>query len=169
MTRFKEHLQSFLYNDFKTKFAHHLLENGLPMGTSHYIMYILHVTTNFPHLENLKELYVYKKTTNSKQMNNKHISSPSEIHDVVTRHPLIAVYCVWFDTSLTKKSERWPSNSKECYVRFVYLYASSRVTFNHVNCLKLIYSLHKFLNDFYFVHVQHLLTVNWKRQDKKYK
>jgi len=60
--RFQEHLRDFKYNNNKSKFSVHLIENKHSIGCTNDIMEILHVTNKGRSMDTIEKFHFYKET-----------------------------------------------------------------------------------------------------------
>ena len=84
--RFQEHLRDFKYNNNKSKFAQHLLENRHAIGNMEDIMEIVHTTTKGKKLDALENFYIYKETIDGNQINEKSTVKGNELFDTIIKH-----------------------------------------------------------------------------------
>jgi len=68
---FEEHYRDFKYNNNKSKFAMHLLENHHSIRHTDDIMEILYITNKGCLMNNTEKYYIYKETKNGNQINGK--------------------------------------------------------------------------------------------------
>ena len=80
--RFQEHFQDFKYNNNKSKFATHLIENNHSIGHIDDIMEILHIAKKGRSMDTIANYYIYKETKNCNQINDKNTVKPNKIFDV---------------------------------------------------------------------------------------
>jgi len=85
-TRFKEHTRDFKYNNRKSKFTQHLLDNGHAIGNMEEIMKIIHVTRKGRMLNTLETFHLYKETKAENQINDKLTAKGNEIFEAVLKH-----------------------------------------------------------------------------------
>jgi len=81
--RFQEHYHDFKYNNNKSKFAMHLLENHHSIGHIDNIMEVLYITKKGRTMDTIKNYYIYKETKNGNQINDKNIIKQNKIYDAV--------------------------------------------------------------------------------------
>ena len=81
--RFQEHYQDFKYNNNKSKFTMHLIDNHHSTGHIDDIMEILHITYKGRSMDTIDKYYIYKETKNCNQINDKNTVIPNKIYDVV--------------------------------------------------------------------------------------
>jgi hypothetical protein len=92
--RFREHFRDFKYNNRKSKFATHLLDNNHSIGPINDIMEILYTTTKGRSMDTIEKFHIYKETCNNNQINDKNTVRPNAIFDAIVRtlldrvHPL---------------------------------------------------------------------------------
>ena len=60
--RYQEHLRDFKYNNNKSKFAQHLIDNKHAIGRLEDIMEILHITQKGKMMDTLEGFHIYKET-----------------------------------------------------------------------------------------------------------
>jgi len=60
-TRFKENMRDFKYNNKKSKFAQHLLDEGHAIGKMDDIMKVIHITGKGRMLNTLESFHIYKE------------------------------------------------------------------------------------------------------------
>jgi len=85
-TRFKEQMRDFKYNNRKSKFAQHLLDNGHAIGNMKEIMKIIHVTRKGRMLNTLESFHIYKETKAENQINDKLTAKGNEIFEAALKH-----------------------------------------------------------------------------------
>ena len=78
-TRFQEHYRDFRYNNAKSKFATHLLENQHLIRKINDIMEILHITKEARAMDTTERYHIYKETKNRNQINDKNTMKPNSI------------------------------------------------------------------------------------------
>jgi len=81
--RFQEHYRDFKYNNNKSKFATHLIENHHSIRHIDDIMENLHITYEGRSMDTIDKCYIYKETKNSNQINDKNTINLNKIYDVV--------------------------------------------------------------------------------------
>ena len=59
--RFQEHTQDFKYNNSKSKFMQHLIDNKHAIGNMEDIIEIIHVTGKGKKLDALESFHIYKE------------------------------------------------------------------------------------------------------------
>jgi len=67
--RFQEHLRDFRYNNNKSKFTQHLIDNKLAIGRMEDIMEIVHITRKGKMMDTLEGFHIYKETKAGNQIN----------------------------------------------------------------------------------------------------
>jgi hypothetical protein len=82
-TRFHEHFRDFKYANQKSKFAQHLLENSHSIGPIDNIMEVLHHTKKGKSMDTLERFHIYKVTRENIQINDKNMSKPNVIFDMI--------------------------------------------------------------------------------------
>jgi len=82
-TRFKEHYRDFKYNNPKSKFAAHLLDNQHSMGKIDDIMEILHITKKGRKMDTIEKYHIYKETKEGTQINDKNTIKPNKIYEAI--------------------------------------------------------------------------------------
>jgi len=86
--RRQEHCRDFKYNNNKSKFAMHLLENHHSIGHMDDIMEILYITNKGRLMDTIEKYYIYKETKNGNQINDKNRVKQNKIYDaVIQREP----------------------------------------------------------------------------------
>jgi hypothetical protein len=81
--RFKEHVRDYRYENNKSNFAKHLIENKHTFNSMEDTMTILHTTTKGQMLNTLEKFYVYGETKNNNQINDGHTVTPNTIFDTI--------------------------------------------------------------------------------------
>ena len=81
--RFKEHFHDFKYNNSKSKYATHLLENHHSMGTIDDTLEILHTTHKGRSMNTMEQFYIHVETKNGTQINDKSTVKPNKIFDII--------------------------------------------------------------------------------------
>ena len=84
-TRFKEHMRDFKYNNRRSTFAQHLLENGHAIGKMEQIM-IIHIARKGRMLNTLESFHIYKETKAENQINDKLTAKRNEIFETIIQH-----------------------------------------------------------------------------------
>jgi len=69
--RFQEHYHDFKFNNNKSKFAMHLLENHHSIGNIDDIMEVLYKTKKGRTMDTIEKNYIHKETKNGNQINDK--------------------------------------------------------------------------------------------------
>jgi hypothetical protein len=77
--RFSEHLHDYKYQNPKSKFALHLLENKRPIAPIHDIMEILYNTNKGRFMNTIEQYHIYRITQNNIQINDKNTVKPNAI------------------------------------------------------------------------------------------
>jgi hypothetical protein len=83
--RFQEHFRDFKYNNSKSKFATHLIENNHSIGPINDIMEILYTTTKGRLMDTIEKFHIYDETRKNNQINDKNTVRPNAIFDVIVR------------------------------------------------------------------------------------
>ena len=60
--RFQEHLRDFKYNNNRSKFSQHLIDNKHAIGKMEDIMEVVHVTRKGKMMGTLEGFHIYKET-----------------------------------------------------------------------------------------------------------
>ena len=60
--RFQEHVREFKYNNSRSKFAQHLIDNKQAIGNMEDIMEVVHVKKKGKMLDTLEGFHIYKET-----------------------------------------------------------------------------------------------------------
>ena len=69
--RFQEHARDFKYNNNRSKFAQHLIDNKNAIGNMEDIMEVVHVTKNGKMLDTLEGFHICKETKAGNQINDR--------------------------------------------------------------------------------------------------
>ena len=69
--RFQEHIRDFKYNNSRSKFAQHLLDNKHAIRNMEDIMEIIHITGKGEKLDALESFHIYKEAKAGNQINDK--------------------------------------------------------------------------------------------------
>jgi hypothetical protein len=80
-TRFQEHVQDFKYNNKKSAFVQHLLDNERSMGKMEDIMKVVHIKNKGRMLNALENYHIYKETIAGNQINDKQTSESNKIFE----------------------------------------------------------------------------------------
>jgi hypothetical protein len=80
---FKEHFHSFKYNNYKSKFAQHLLETGHEFGKIDDTMSILYYKKKVKHVDTMEKFYIYRETKDNNQLNDKHTVIYNSIFETI--------------------------------------------------------------------------------------
>jgi hypothetical protein len=85
-TRFQEHVEDFKYNNRKSAFAQHLLDNGHSMGKMEDV--VVHIKNKGRMLNALENyhIYIYKEAIAGNQFNDKQTSKCNKIFETVLKH-----------------------------------------------------------------------------------
>jgi len=83
--RFQEHVQDFKYNNNRSKFAQHLIDNKLAIGKMEDIMEVVHMTKKCKKLNKLESFHIYKETKVSNQINDKLTVRENEIFEIIVQ------------------------------------------------------------------------------------
>jgi len=84
--RFQEHMRDFKYNNWRSKFAQHLLDKGHAIGKMGELMKIIHVTRKGRMVNTLESFHIYKKTKAENQINGKLTAKGNEIFEAILQH-----------------------------------------------------------------------------------
>jgi len=71
ISRFREHVRDFKYNNNRSKFTQHLIDNKHAIGKMEDIMEVVHMTKKGKKLNTLESFHIYKETKASNQINDK--------------------------------------------------------------------------------------------------
>jgi hypothetical protein len=82
--RFQEHFRDFKYNNYKSKFAIHLLENQHSIGHINDIMEVLYTTNKGRLMGTIEKFYIHKETHKNNQINDKNRVKPNIIVDIIS-------------------------------------------------------------------------------------
>jgi len=85
-TRFQEHIRDFKYNNRKSAFAQHLLDNGHSIGKMEDIMKVVHIKNKGRTLNALENCRIYKETMANNQINDKQTSKSNKIFETMLKH-----------------------------------------------------------------------------------
>jgi len=85
-TRYQEYLRDFKYNNYKSKFAQHLLEKQDAIDKMENIMNVLHITDKGQMMNTIERYYIYRETKMDNQINNKLTVQPNAIFETIVRH-----------------------------------------------------------------------------------
>jgi len=85
-TRFQEHVRDFKYNNRKSAFAQHVLDNGHLIGKMKDIMKVVHIKNKGRMLNTLENYHIYKETVAGNQINDKQTSKSNRIFETVLKH-----------------------------------------------------------------------------------
>ena len=69
--RFQEHAQDFKYNNNRSKFVQHLINNKHAIGNVEDIMEVVHVTKKGKMLDTLEGFHIYEETKAGNQINDR--------------------------------------------------------------------------------------------------
>ena len=69
--RIQEHLRDFKYNNNRSKFAQHLIDNKHTIGKMEDIMEVVHVTKKGNMMDTLEGIHIYKETKTGNQINDR--------------------------------------------------------------------------------------------------
>ena len=83
--RYHEHLRDFKYNNNKSKFAQHLIDNKHAIGRMEDIMEIVHITKKGKMMDTVEGLHIYKETKAGNQINDRLTVKENEIFETVIR------------------------------------------------------------------------------------
>ena len=81
--RFQEHHRDFRYNNSKSKFAVHLIENEHSMGHIDNLMEILYINRKGRIMDTTEKYYTYKETKEGNQINDKNTVKQNKIYDAL--------------------------------------------------------------------------------------
>jgi hypothetical protein len=84
-TRFKEHMRDFKYNNQKSKFAQHLLDNQHSIGNMENIMDIVHIMSKGKMMDTVEKYYIYRETKLNNQINDRLTVQPNIIFETIVR------------------------------------------------------------------------------------
>ena len=79
-------MRDFKYNNRKSKFAQHLLDNGHAIGDMDEIMKIIHVTKKGRMLNTLESFHIYKETKAGNKINHKLTTRENAIFEAILKH-----------------------------------------------------------------------------------
>ena len=85
-TRFQEHVRDFKYNNRKSAFAQHQLDNGHSIGKMEDIMKVVHIKNKGRMMKTLENYHIYKETVAGNQINDKRRSKSNKIFETVLKH-----------------------------------------------------------------------------------
>jgi len=85
-TRFKEHMRDFKYNNRKSKFPQHLLDEGHAIGNMEDITKIIHITGKGRMLNTLESFHIYKETKAENQINDRLTTKDNKIFEAILQH-----------------------------------------------------------------------------------
>ena len=81
--RFSEHFRYYKYNNSKSKFAKHLVDNKHSVGPISDIMKVLYKKNKGKLMDTMEWCYIYKETYMSNQINDKNTAKPSVIFETL--------------------------------------------------------------------------------------
>jgi len=81
--RFSEHFRDYKYNNNKSKFAQHLLDNKHPIGPIEDIMKVIYKTNKGKLMDTMERYYIYKETYVNNQINEKNTAKPNVIFETL--------------------------------------------------------------------------------------
>jgi hypothetical protein len=84
--RYQEHFRDFKYNNNKSRFAAHLLENSHSIGPIDDIMKTVHVTKKGRTMDTLERFHIHVETRNNNQINDKNTIKPNAIFEAISSH-----------------------------------------------------------------------------------
>ena len=84
-TRFREHLRDFKYNNWKSKFAQHLLDRQHSMDEMENIMDVIHITNKGRMMNTIEKYYIYRETKLNNQINDKLTMQPNVIFETLVQ------------------------------------------------------------------------------------
>jgi hypothetical protein len=82
-TRFSEHFRDYKHNNYKSKFAQHLLDSGHSIGPIDNIMEVLYRTNKGKLMDTIERFYIHKETHMNNQINDKNTAKPNFIFDTL--------------------------------------------------------------------------------------
>ena len=85
-TRFKENVRDFKYNNKKSKFAQHLLDEGHAIGKMDDIMKVIHITGKGRMLNTLESFHIYKEKMAGTQINDKLTTKDNKLFEAILQH-----------------------------------------------------------------------------------
>jgi len=85
-TRFKEHMRDFKYNNRKSKFDQHLLDEGHAIGNTEDIMKITHIAEKGRMFYTLESFHIYKETKAENQINDRLMTKENKIFETISQH-----------------------------------------------------------------------------------
>ena len=83
--RFQEHVRDFKYNNNRSKFAQHLIDNKHAIGNMEDIMEVVHMTKKGKKLDTLEGFHIYKETKTGNQINDKLTVRENEIFGTLVK------------------------------------------------------------------------------------
>ena len=81
--RFSEHFRNYKYNNNKSKFAQHLLDNKHSVGPIEDITKVLYKTNKGKQMDTMERYYIYKETYMNNQINDKNTAKPNVIFETL--------------------------------------------------------------------------------------
>jgi hypothetical protein len=87
--RFREHYRDYKYENNKSKFSQHVIEEGHAFGPIDNIMDVLHIANKGRMLDNLKKFYIYRETQLGTQINKLTVQAKSIFEATVQNNPHI--------------------------------------------------------------------------------
>jgi len=81
--RFQEHVRDFKYNNNRSNFAQHLIENKHAIGKMEDIMEVVHVTKKGKMMDTLQGFHIYKETKAGNQINDRLTVRVSAIFETI--------------------------------------------------------------------------------------
>jgi len=69
--RFQEHVRDFKYNNDRSKFAQHLIDNKHAIGKMEQIMEVVHETKKGKMIDTLEDFHIYKETKAGNQISDR--------------------------------------------------------------------------------------------------
>ena len=82
-TRSKEHFRDYKYNNGKSNFAQHLIDNNHTFGTMEEIMKIVYITKKGRLIYTLERFHIYVETRRNNQINDKNTVHQNIIFDTI--------------------------------------------------------------------------------------
>lgn len=81
--KIQEYFRDYKYENRKSKFAQHLLDNKHSIGSMENIMEILHITRKRKMMNTLERFHIYNETKLDNQINDKCTVKPNIIFDTI--------------------------------------------------------------------------------------
>ena len=83
--RFQDHLRDLKYNNNRSKFAQHLIDNKHAIEKMEDIMEVVHVTKKGKMMDTLKDFHIYKETKAGNQINDRLTVRENAIFETITQ------------------------------------------------------------------------------------